>query len=578
MQESSELSLNECQSFVLEASEEEWIKRAMELIKPLLDDAARVQAFKGRWMMICMRLRLLSEVLDYFVQSSSLQQSFLYHKSALPQIVSSLLAGRELAQRCIDLRYSGKLQMQSKLDALVTNLDFNLRDLGEVKLIMNQNENSLVISTSLTSAMNAAENHKKEQVSDMFRRLRGVTSTEMKKLIIGSLIDYISNDNQAASFVADEGDVGHLVHMLDSSSPAISEMATDAVFTIAMSGNQGKKAISCAGVISPLLRVLEFGNLHAKERASLTLFELSSTAEDVHAVASQAGAISLLVRLCTHGSPGIVMGAVGTLYNLTRNKSASRAMVDNGAFDTLICLLSCNYPHARHYAAKALQALASSKDDSIRSCILMHGGMQSLLSFLKQAKSVEAQEIVIQALGMLATSPANVKSLVSAGYVVCLTELLNSTASSRIQQLVAMAIRDLASHMDLKGQAFPAPLKCRLLEAQELPDYWPAAPALSGAFLVKKNHHQKGDTSTVGILNPFKACKRFLTKKLSMSALLFQSSYKNRIMSGKAKQQLHAQNTLEVNSTRLNRKEAQKLTGKKLLSMFPISSNKSNNR
>ncbi|MCO5563999.1 hypothetical protein L7F22_017654 [Adiantum nelumboides] len=64
-------------------------------------------------------------------------------------------------------------------------------------------------------------------------------------------------------------------------------------------------------------------------------------------------------------------------------------------------------PQGKH-AAKALLNLASGREDKIWTFIARHGGMQSLLMFLKHAESPDA----IQALGKLATFATSVKACV----------------------------------------------------------------------------------------------------------------------------------------------------------------------
>ncbi|MCO5566730.1 hypothetical protein L7F22_020409 [Adiantum nelumboides] len=526
---SSDSQFCDSPGFLLEASEEEWIKRARELTTLLLAEAALVQAFKGRWMMICMRVQCLSEALDSVCESSSLQQSFVHHKSTLSQIVGSLVDGRELAQMSISLTYGGKLLMQSNLDALVTKLDNHLRDLNEVKDHIKQQERTLAITKVMASDRNSEshsiKNLKKEQVWCMFAQLRA-GNVDVKKSVLESLIDHMCEDDKAALLVTNEGDVFRLIQLLDSSSPGIRERAVHAVSIMAML-DECKKTLIAEGAIQPLLRVLEFGNARAKDRAALALAEFTCIAENAHAVASQDGAISLLVKLCKQGTPAVMTAAAATLCNLARNEHIRRALADNGVVDTLIALLTCSSDGAGQHAAKALLNLASGRDDKIRTFIARHGGMQSLLMFLKHAVSPDAQEVAIQALGKLATSAASVKVLVSAGYVTQLAELLN-TGSSSTQHLAAIAIHNLSSHMDMKSQTCPTPL-IRMLEARDISEQKVAAHALSNV----KGSYYRDERHVLGILDILTSCKHSLTKKFSLSAMLTISStsmHKRRIM------------------------------------------------
>lgn len=553
--------------FLLEASDEEWIKKARELSALLLSEAALVQAFRGRWIVICTRLRRLSETLESLCDFESLQESFLHHRSTLPQIVGSLVEGKELAQKSTDLSYGGKLLMQSNLDALVTKLNRHLRDLDEVKGSIKQHERALAITVAMTSSnespkLSAPKNHRKEQVWDMFAKLKA-GNTDVKKGALEALIHYMREDDKAAMLVADEGDLPRLIHLLDSSSPIIRERAAHAVSILAMV-DDCKKSLIGEGALHPLIRVLESGNLHAKEKSVLALCELSCLAGNAHMVAVH-GAIPLLVKLCKQSSPGATACAAGTLSNLARNEHIRRTLADNGAIEVLIGLLSSSSPQAKDHAAKALQNLASGKDDRIRTLIAKHGGIQSLVMFFKHAASTEAQETAIQALGKLATSAPNVKAMVSAGYVAHLADLVDK-GSSRIQKLAALAICNLSSYMDLKKHACIGPLK-KMLEAKDISEQKVAARALSTLLLVNGNRRKvfgKEEKGILGLMHLFNPCKQNLSKRISMSTLL-APPYKNRIMSAEASPQ--REKLAEMNITRA-KKTLQKIGGKKLLGIF----------
>lgn len=458
--------------------------------------------------------------------------------------------------------------MQSNLDALVTKLDHHLRDLDEVKNSIKQRDRALAITMAMTSDRNfeksCSNNHKKEQVWDMFAKLR-TGNADVKKLALENLIEYMREDDKAALLVADEGDICRLIHMLDSSLPVLRERAAHAVSVMAMV-DECKKALVAEGALQPLLRVLEFGNLHAKERAVLALFEFTSIAENAHAVASHEGSIPLLVKLCKQGTPMGMTGAAGTMCNLARNEHIRRALAEKGAVQSLITLLTCSSCDARQQAAMALFNLASGKDDKIRMSIVRHGGMLSLLTFLKHSTSVDAQEIAIQALGKLATSATNVRALVSAGYATHLTELVNNAGSSRVQRLAALALCNLSSHMDSKRETCATPL-IRVLEAKDISEQKVATLALSNAMLAKGKHH-KDEMRAPGLLGLLHSCKKSLTKKLSLSALLTlsgTSTYKKRIMS--AEVHPHFEKLAGTNVAGPN-KALQRLGGKKLFGLF----------
>lgn len=557
---------------LLNTAEDEWIKKAQELCTLLLSEASLVQAFRGRWIVICARLQRLSETLESLCDSVSLQHSFLHLKDTLPQIVGSLEEGRTLAQRSIDLSYGGKLLMQSNLDALVTKLDLHLRDLDVVKGGIRQHERALAIAIA-TSTENPNEkpqkNHRKEQVWDFFSKLR-IGNTEVKKATLEALIQYLREGEKAVLLVGHEGDLPRLIHLLDSSLQVIRERAAHAVSMLAIE-DECKKALMAEGAHPPLIRILESGNPHAKEKAALALLELTYFSENAHAVASHGG-IPLLAKLCRHGTPAATECAAGTLRNLARNEHIRRLLSEDGAVEALIGLVTCGTSQAQEQAAEALQYLASGKDDRIRTHIARHGGIQSLLVFLKHAPSPKAQGTVICTLSNLATSATNAKALVSSGFVTQLTDLLN-TGSSSVQQLAASAICNLSSYIDLKKQVGEAgciaPLT-KMLEAKDSSEQEVAAQALSTLLLVNSNRkefckEEKGILRLVQLLDPH---NQSIGKRFPMSALLAlsgSSTYRKRIMSAGARP--HLEKLAEMNVAGA-KKTLDKIGGKKLLSIF----------
>lgn len=562
--------INNGHGLELNPADIELISNAYTLCTHLLSDAALVQSFKGRWMVICARLQRLSETLESLRSSASLKQCFAHLKASMVQITASLEEGKGLARRSIELNFGGKLLMQSNLDALATKLDLHLRDLEVVRGGIRQHERAIAIAnTSSTGACISNRNPKKDHIWDMFNKLR-IGSTDTKKATLEDLIHYMKEDEKAVLLVGYDGDVSRLIYLLDSNSQAIRERAAHAVSILAVA-DEFKKSLVADGAPSPLIRLLESGNPFAKEKAVLSLYELTCISENAHAVASHGG-IPRLVKLCRHGTPTATACAAGTLRNLANNEHIRRSILEEGAIEALIALVTSGTSDAQQRAAEALQYLASGKDDRIRIVIAKSGGIQSLMMLLKHAPSPKAQEAAICALSNLATSATSAKALVAAGYVNQLTDLLK-TGPSSVQQLAASGICGLSSYIDLKkqlGEAGCIASLTKMLEAKDSTDQEVAAQALSTLLLVNSNRkefckEEKGISRLVQLLDPR---NQTIVKRFPMSALLSLSgsnTYRKRIVSAGA--QPHLEKLAEMNVTGA-KKTLDKIGGKKLLSFF----------
>ncbi|MCO5574683.1 hypothetical protein L7F22_028473 [Adiantum nelumboides] len=553
---------------------EELMKNACGLCAHLLSEAAHVQSFKGRWMVICARLQHLLETLESLSNSASLEHYFLHLRSSMLQTISSLEEGKQLVRRSIELNYGGKLLMQSNLDALTTKLDLHLRDVEVVKSGIRQRERAIAISNTTSAGdskvnQNSNKNCKKDQVWDMFTKLR-IGSIEVKKATLDALIQYMKEDEKSVLVAGYDGDLPRLIHLLDSNSQAIRDRAAHAISILAVP-DEFKRLLVADGAHPPLIRILESGNLFAREKAVLSLLELTYVSENAHAVASHGG-IPLLIKLCRHGTPTATACAAGTLRNLATNEHIRRSLAEEGAVEALISLVTSGTCEAQEQAVEALQYLASGKDDKIRTVIGKHGGIQCLMLFLKHAPSAKSQETAIQALSNLATSATNAKALVSAGYVNQLTDLLK-TGSSSVQQVAAAGICSLSSYIDLKKQLGEAgcigPLT-QMLEAKNISEQEVAAQALSTLLLVNSNRkefckEEKGISRLVQLLDPR---NQSIAKRFPMSALLAlsgSSTYRKRIMSAGARP--HLEKLAEMNVVGA-KKTLDKIGGKKLLSFF----------
>lgn len=546
-------------------SAEEWIRRAQELASLLVSDAARVLAFKGRWMVISRRLQKLSESIVALTGFPSSGNNA-HLESLLPQIVSTLEEGKELAKRSIELNYGGKLLMQSNLDAFATKLDLHLRDselLGK---------SGFLRETAADLAIGRAESFREgtdSRVGNLFAKLRMV-NRELKKSALDALIKYLKEDGRGVSPDAEKGGFLLLIRLLDSGDREIREKAGNAVALLAQADDACRQALTAEGAHAPLIRLLESGSPLAKEKAAEALQGLTSLPENAHAVAMHGG-IAVLVDICRNGTPGAMASAAGTLRNLSMKEEFRSCLAEEGAIAVLIRLVTSGTALAQENATETLQNLASG-DDRLRSVIARQGGIQSLLMYLDRASYPKAQEIAIRALRNLAASATNAKALISAGYVVQLAAALKN-GTSAVQQLAASAICNLSASIDVRrqlGEAGCIPPLTRMLEAPDSSEQEAAAQALSTLLLVNSNRREfckeeKSISRLVQLLDPR---NQSIAKRFPISALLALSGSSNcrkRIMSAGARQHLEKLAEMDVAGAK---KTLDKIGGRKLLKFF----------
>ena len=106
------------------------LRKTIEFLSSLISLSHSIKVFAAKWQSIRGKLEELSSGLGALESCSSGENS------AVAELVLSLMATigecYDLARRCVDLSYSGKLLMQSHLDVVAARLDEHSRKLAEI--------------------------------------------------------------------------------------------------------------------------------------------------------------------------------------------------------------------------------------------------------------------------------------------------------------------------------------------------------------------------------------------------------------------------------------------------------------
>lgn len=95
-------------------------------------------------------------------------------------------------------------------------------------------------------------------IKDLFARLQ-IGNADFKRKALESLVQLLAEDDKNAVLVAREGDIGYLVHLLDSNIAVIRELAAMAVSVLSLTDGC-KHILVVEGALGPLVRLLESGS------------------------------------------------------------------------------------------------------------------------------------------------------------------------------------------------------------------------------------------------------------------------------------------------------------------------------
>lgn len=438
----------------------EWLQHVQFMATCAISDAHTVKVFTGRWSVVRSKLEQIPLQLSKLVEFSRSMNNTLCNE-LLQNITKSLIETRDLAERCIEGAFGGKLQMQSSLDAVA------------LKLAMHVQECELLVKSGIvrecgalpTSSGGAAKESAKWNVRDLLARIQ-IGSVESKLKALESLVNLMDEDDKAVLIVArEERGIPTLVHLLDSGVNVLRERASAAVCRIAQIDSCEELLVS-EGALSSLVRVLESGSSHSKEKAASALKNLTCTYENATSVVAHGGA-SALLEVCQAGTPAAQAAAVGAIRNLASISEVQLTVAEEGAIPILVGLINSGTPLSQEYACDALQSLASS-NEHVRQAIMREGAVPALIMYYDSTPSPKGKEVGMGALSNLTASESDLEELLTAGFLSRLVSALKVGLVIE-QQSAAAAVCHLARSAELRkrlGSVGCIPPLVRMLEGK----------------------------------------------------------------------------------------------------------------
>lgn len=465
------------------------LKRAIERSSSLISLSHSVKVFALKWQLIRNKLEELNSGLV------SIEEAGSGRNPAVSGLVRALMVtlgeSGDLAKRCVDLSYSGKLLMQSDLDIILAKFDRFVKNLSEIYSTgILTPVNAIVVSRP---GLGACKDDMRFYVRDLLTRMK-IGDTVMKKQALVSLYEVLNEDDKYVRIVVEVGGiVNALVGFLDFSEVVeIQEEAVKAVSAIARF-DWCKGVLIGAGIIWPLIRVLERGSEKAKEGSARCLMKLTENADNAWSLSAHGG-VTALLQVCANGNSKaeLICLACGVLRNLVQVEEIKRFMVEEGAVSTFIKLSQSKVDNVRISSIEFLQSIAS-EDDSIRQMVIREGGIRGLVRILDPTLPISSKtrELSLQAIEKLCFSLPNcINMLVSYGFIERLLNFLRNGEVSVQELALKVAAKLCATSEEAKralGDAGFLPEFVRFLDAKSFEVREMAAEALSAMVLVPKN-------------------------------------------------------------------------------------------
>ncbi|KAK7412268.1 hypothetical protein VNO78_03720 [Psophocarpus tetragonolobus] len=458
------------------------LRRVTAIISSLISLSLSIRVFAGKWQLIRSRLEELQSAL---VAGDATSLS-----GEIPAITMTAEECQELARRCVDLSYSGKLLMQSDLDVTLGKLEAHVKKLSQIfKKGVSMHGYAVVVSRP---GFGACKEDMRFYLRDLLTRMK-VGDLGMKRQALVNLHEVLLEDDKYVKLVVEVSEFVHLlVDFLGSNEVEVVQEAAKVVSVVAAFDSY-KRVLVGAGVIAPLIRVLECGSEVGKVGAARCLQRLTENSDNAWCVSAHGG-VTALLRICESGDcKGELVGpACGVLRNLCGVEEIKRFMVEEGVVSTFVRHVRSRDEAVQVSSIELIQNIASG-DELVRQMVVREGGVRLLLRVLdpKWICSSKTREVVMRAIENLCfCSPSCVTVLLGYGFVNQLMYYVRN-GEILIQELaLKVAFRLCETSEEAKkalGDAgFMAEL-VKFLNAKSFDVREMAAEALSGMVMVAKN-------------------------------------------------------------------------------------------
>ncbi|GAB4831106.1 hypothetical protein Ancab_005117 [Ancistrocladus abbreviatus] len=464
------------------------LRRAILLISSLISESHTIRVFSVKWQVIRGKLEEMNTGLIAAENCHSTENQALF--TLISSIISTVDECQDLARRCINVSYSGKLLMQSDLDLICSKFDSHIRNLSAIYTAgILSNMSALVVSKP---GIGASREDMKFYVKDLFTRLK-IGNSEMKKQALVSLNEIVTEDEKYAAIVVELNEILLLLaKFLDSPEVEVQEEAAKLVSVIA-GFDWLRSFLGGAGIIAPLIRVLEGGSSKGKECAIKSLQKLTENCDNAWSLSAHGG-VTALLNVCSDAKlmEELIGPACGVLRNLVGVEEITRFMIEEGAIPTFIKLVNATDELTQINSIEFLQSIYFG-DESIRQMIIKEGGLRALIRVLdpKSPSSHKSRETALRAIQNLCFSSIHsLNLLLGYGFMDQLLYFLHR-GEAPIQELALKAALRLSRTSEeakkAMGRAGFMPEFIKFLEAKSYEVCEMAAEVLSVMVMVPKN-------------------------------------------------------------------------------------------
>ncbi|GFQ02312.1 vacuolar protein 8 [Phtheirospermum japonicum] len=506
------------------------LKQAILLISSLISLSHSIKLFTSRWQSIRNKLEELFSNLTAIENCESSENLSL--SITVDSILATLKNCDDLARRCLDSSYAGKLRMQSDLDILSAKLDTHTKSLSDIYAVGLLTQSYAIVVSRPSVA--ASRDDVKFYVGDLLSRLK-IGCGDMKKQALAAFNDVVQEDERYVKIAVEvDGFVNSLVNFLDSQENEIQEEACKSVSLIS-DFSDFKTVLIGAGIIAPLIRVLETGTELGKIFAARCLMKVTENSDNVWSVSAHGGVPALLKICCGDKSSELIVLACGVLKNLVGVEEIKRFMVEEGAISELIELIKSNDEATQIGSLDLLQAMAY-RDESIRENIIQEGGVRAFVRILdpKSVNSTKAREVAFRGItGICLSSENSISMLINHSFTDHILYFLRYGEIS-VQELALKASFWLCGTSEeakkVMGDAGFMPVLVKFLDSKSFEIREMAAETLSSMLVVSKNRKKfvQSDQSVgvlVQMLDPGEGNAG--NKKLLLSILMSLTSSSN---------------------------------------------------
>ncbi|XVF21038.1 hypothetical protein REPUB_Repub12eG0056100 [Reevesia pubescens] len=536
----------------------------------LLLSSLTVRSFVGRWQVLRSKLCSLQSSLSSISESPHWNENSLLH-TLFPSLLSTLQRLKALSDQCTLSSFTGgKLLMQSDLDMASSSLSNHLHDLDLLLRsgVLHQS-NAIVLS-------HPGPGSDKDDlvffIRDLFTRLQ-IGGIEFKKKALESLLQLLNDDEKSTLVVANEGNVGYLISLLDVNiQPLIREQAVLAVSMLASSSEDSRKTVFEDGGLGPLLRILETGSIPLKEKAAIAVEAITADPENAWAISAYGG-VSVLIEACRSGSQPTQTHAVGALRNVASIEDIIMVLGEEGAVPVLVQLLVSGTTAAQEKAANCLSILASSSE-YFRVLIIQEKGLPRLMHLIQDLSSSDTVEHVLRTISSLSVTDSVSRILSSStAFIIQLGEFIKH--GNMILQQISASLLSKLSISDGNKRAISSCMGSlvKLMESPKpvgLQDA--AAQAIVSLLTVRSNRKElvRDEKSVMRLVQMLDPKNEAVSKKFPLmvvTAVLGGGSggCRKRLVAAGANRHLQSLAEMEVAGAK---KALQRLAGNRLMNIF----------